>query len=209
VESDESVDHGGQGDEREEAGADLADAVAEVEQADGQAAEDDGEVEPGEEGALVGEEDFGLDAGGEGDAFAWGGSDGVSGCWRRVLLGEECIVYGTYRERFGVVVGSTWLVSDVFVVVCFGEAFNGRSAASNSFNGQMCVVLQILADLRYCNSSDRQGRNVVVVYCRRDTVARPSTSPTDLLHCLCSRARCANYVRRLVTQRRIPVRTEP
>jgi hypothetical protein len=46
VESDKSVDHGRQRDEREEAGADLADAVTEVEQADGQAAEDDGEVEP-------------------------------------------------------------------------------------------------------------------------------------------------------------------
>jgi hypothetical protein len=70
VESDKRVDHGCQRDERKEARADLADAVAEVEEADGQAAEDDGEVEPGEEGALVGEEDFGLDAGGEGDAFA-------------------------------------------------------------------------------------------------------------------------------------------
>jgi len=46
VESDERVDHCGQRDEGEQAGADLADAVAEVEQADGQAAEDDGEVEP-------------------------------------------------------------------------------------------------------------------------------------------------------------------
>ena len=46
VESDKSVDHGRQRDEREEAGADLADAVTEVEQTDGQAAEDDGEVEP-------------------------------------------------------------------------------------------------------------------------------------------------------------------
>lgn len=46
VESDERVDHGGQGDEGEETGADLADAVTEVEKADGQAAQDDGEVEP-------------------------------------------------------------------------------------------------------------------------------------------------------------------
>ena len=70
MEGHEGVEHGGQGDEGEEAGGDLADAVAEVEEADGQAAQDDGEVEPGEEGAFVGEEDFGLDAGGEGDAFA-------------------------------------------------------------------------------------------------------------------------------------------
>lgn len=46
---------------------------AKVEQTDGEATEDDGEVEPGEKGALVGEEDFGLDSGGEGDAFARGG----------------------------------------------------------------------------------------------------------------------------------------
>ena len=64
------VQHSSHGDEGEDAGADAADAVAEVEQADGQAAEDHGEVEPAEEGALVGKEDFGLDAGGEGDAFA-------------------------------------------------------------------------------------------------------------------------------------------
>lgn len=46
MESDERVDHGGQSDEGEETGADLADAVTEVEKADGQAAQDDGEVEP-------------------------------------------------------------------------------------------------------------------------------------------------------------------
>ena len=36
-----------------------------------------GEAEPGEEGALVGEEDFGLDADGEGDPFGGGGEEGV------------------------------------------------------------------------------------------------------------------------------------
>lgn len=46
VESHESVDHSRQRDEREEAGADLADAVAEVKKTDGQTAKDDGEVEP-------------------------------------------------------------------------------------------------------------------------------------------------------------------
>lgn len=46
VEGDEGVYHGSHGDEGEEASADLADLVAKVEQADGQAAEDDGEVEP-------------------------------------------------------------------------------------------------------------------------------------------------------------------
>lgn len=71
MEGDDGVDHGGHGDDGEEGGGDAADAVAEVEEADGEAAQDDGEVEPGEECALVGEEDFGFDAGGEGDAFAW------------------------------------------------------------------------------------------------------------------------------------------
>ena len=67
----QGIQHRGHGDEREEAGRDLADAVAEVEEADGETAEDGGEIEPGEEGAFVGEEDFGFDAGGEGDAFAY------------------------------------------------------------------------------------------------------------------------------------------
>lgn len=57
----------------------ATDAVAKVQKTDGEAAEDDGEVEPGEEGALVGEEDFGLDAGGEGDAFACGRAWGSVG----------------------------------------------------------------------------------------------------------------------------------
>ena len=42
----ERVEHGAHGDDGEDGGADLADLVAEVEKADGQAAEDDGEVEP-------------------------------------------------------------------------------------------------------------------------------------------------------------------
>lgn len=70
MEDGEGVQHGGHGDEGEAAGADLADAVAKVEQADGEAAENDAEIEPRQEGALVGEEDFGLDACGEGDALA-------------------------------------------------------------------------------------------------------------------------------------------
>lgn len=65
------IDHRRHGHEREQPGADAADAVAEVEQADGEAAQHDGEVEPGEESALVGEEDFWFDACGESDSFAW------------------------------------------------------------------------------------------------------------------------------------------
>jgi hypothetical protein len=46
VECDKRVDHGHERDECEESGADLSDAVTEVEKTDGEAAEDDGEVEP-------------------------------------------------------------------------------------------------------------------------------------------------------------------
>ena len=68
------VDHAPHRYDCEETGADAGGGVgAKIEQTDGETAEDDGEVEPGEEGALVGDEDLGLDAGGEGDAFARGG----------------------------------------------------------------------------------------------------------------------------------------
>ena len=70
VEGVEGVEHRRHCDGGEADGADPADAVAEVEKADGEAAEDGGEVEPGEECALIGEEDFWFDASGEGDAFA-------------------------------------------------------------------------------------------------------------------------------------------
>ena len=73
VERGDGVGDGGDGDEGEGGGGQAGDAVvAEVEEPDPEAAEEDGEVEPGEEGALVGEEDFGLDARRERDAFAWG-----------------------------------------------------------------------------------------------------------------------------------------
>ena len=68
---DQGVDHGCHGDDGEEAGGDAANAVTEVEETDGQTAQDDGEVEPGKEGTLVGEEDFRFDARGESDALAW------------------------------------------------------------------------------------------------------------------------------------------
>jgi hypothetical protein len=71
VEGKERVYHGHHGNEGKEAGGDFANFVAKVEQADCETAEDDGEVEPRKESALVGEEDFGLDARGERDALAW------------------------------------------------------------------------------------------------------------------------------------------
>lgn len=46
MEGDQRVDHGSQRDEREQTSADLTDAVTEVEEADCETAEDDGEVEP-------------------------------------------------------------------------------------------------------------------------------------------------------------------
>lgn len=46
VEGEEGVDHSHHGNEGEEAGGNLANLVAEVEQANREAAEDDGEVEP-------------------------------------------------------------------------------------------------------------------------------------------------------------------
>jgi hypothetical protein len=70
MERHQGIDHGAHGDEGEEPGGDTTNGISEVEEADGETTEDDGEVEPGEEGALVGEEDFGLDARGEGDALS-------------------------------------------------------------------------------------------------------------------------------------------
>ena len=65
------VDHGAHGHQRKQTSGDTTDGVAKVEEADGKTAEDHGEVEPGEEGALVGEEDFGLNAGGERNALSY------------------------------------------------------------------------------------------------------------------------------------------
>ncbi|KFX90958.1 hypothetical protein O988_07968 [Pseudogymnoascus sp. VKM F-3808] len=74
------INHRRDTDPREQKRGDERRAVAEVEHAQRQGAEDDGAVQPGEEGALVGEEDFGLDARGEGDAFARGGlEEGLGG----------------------------------------------------------------------------------------------------------------------------------
>ncbi len=64
------VDHGTHCHQRKEAGGDATDGITEVEEADGETAEDDSKVEPGEEGALVGEEDFGFHAGGQRDPLS-------------------------------------------------------------------------------------------------------------------------------------------
>ena len=81
------IDHAPHSHDREKRGADTRRGIgAEVQQADCKPPEDDGEVEPGEKGALVGEEDFGLDAGGEGDAFARRGLEQRLGRHREGLL---------------------------------------------------------------------------------------------------------------------------
>lgn len=72
MECHQSIAHGPHSDDCEYSRAyETRVIVGEVEEADREGAEDDGEVEPGEEGTFVGEEDFGFNAGGEGDAFPW------------------------------------------------------------------------------------------------------------------------------------------
>ena len=70
MEGDKCIEHRSHGDEGEQPRAYPTDAVAKVEKTDSQPAEDDGEVEPGEKGALVGEEDLGLNPRRKGDALA-------------------------------------------------------------------------------------------------------------------------------------------
>lgn len=64
------VNHGAHSDDGEKSGGDTTDTVTKVEQADSQAAQNHGEVQPREECSLVGEEDLGLDTGREGNALA-------------------------------------------------------------------------------------------------------------------------------------------
>ncbi|RUS32486.1 hypothetical protein BC938DRAFT_475284 [Jimgerdemannia flammicorona] len=115
----ERINHDGKRNECEQARRNAADAVAKIEETNGEAAHDDGELQPGEESALVGEEDLGLDADGEGDTPAVGGlqerlaghdllnrrgrkggemvlagrsEQGTCGRWRKII-GCECHVY--------------------------------------------------------------------------------------------------------------------
>lgn len=78
------INHDHHGHKREYTGRDAADTVAKVEQANTECSQEDCEVEPGQEGALVGEKDFGLDADGKSDALAGGGlQQRLVGRWRR------------------------------------------------------------------------------------------------------------------------------
>jgi len=71
VVSKESVDHGAHGDEGEEGGWDAADFIGEVEETDGEAAEDYGEVQPGEECSLISEVNLWLDSDRKSDSLSW------------------------------------------------------------------------------------------------------------------------------------------
>lgn len=107
MEGDEGVDHGGHGDQGKQRGADAADAVAKVQQADGQAAQDDGEVQPAQESALVREEDLGLDPRREGDAFSCGWNrwksicDAVGGSGTAIAVDSFARRGRSYLEPFG------------------------------------------------------------------------------------------------------------
>ncbi len=99
----QGVYHGHHGDAREEESRDEGGPVAKVEHADGEGAEDDGEVHPREEGALVGEKDLGLDAGGEGNSLAWQRwATTVSALWPAGGGTRPC------KRRWGSLPGAVW-----------------------------------------------------------------------------------------------------
>lgn len=65
------INHRSHSHQREQAGRNTPDIIAEIEQADCEPTENNGEVKVREEGALVGEEDFWLDARGKGDTLSY------------------------------------------------------------------------------------------------------------------------------------------
>lgn len=70
VECEQRVYHGCHCNEREESSTDLSDLITKVEETDGQTTQDNGKVEPGEKGSLIGEKDLGLDTGWKGNPLA-------------------------------------------------------------------------------------------------------------------------------------------
>lgn len=112
MESDEGVDHGRHGNEGEQPRRNAARAIMpEVEQAHREPAEDDGEVQVREEGALVGEEYFRLHPRRERDAFSWkgylgrgakgGGGGGTGGGLEEGLRGHISFLIGRPGGRGG------------------------------------------------------------------------------------------------------------
>lgn len=71
MERNKRIDHRSHSHEREQPRRDAAYWVTKVQKANGKATEYDGEVEPWEEGPLIGEENFGLDTCGERNSLAY------------------------------------------------------------------------------------------------------------------------------------------
>lgn len=103
VESDQGIDHSGHGNQSKEASRDLAHLVAEVEETDGETAENDGEVQPTEEGTLVGEEDLGLNASRQSNALACTQIESVF----ELVGSRQASVGVAYQVRSGEVVAKT------------------------------------------------------------------------------------------------------
>ena len=72
VERCQCINHSTHRNQGEETSTYSPDIVTEIEKTNGEAAEDDGKIEPAQECPFVGEEDFGLNAGRQCDAFARG-----------------------------------------------------------------------------------------------------------------------------------------
>lgn len=137
----EGVYHGRHGHAREEEGRDEGGPVAKVEHAHGQRAEDDGEVQPREEGPLVGEEDLGLDARGERNALAYGE--------RWVISATICGLAGWARTnpgRFEAKAGST---------LC--EYFSGRLVLRRRSRQVVTSRSSSVVDRSLRNGDDRDG----------------------------------------------------
>lgn len=68
----QGIDHHHHRHECENTSRDPTDPISKVQETNGEGSEEDGKVEPGEEGTFVGKEDFGFDADGEGDTLSGG-----------------------------------------------------------------------------------------------------------------------------------------
>lgn len=93
MERSQSIHHNDQSHKRENPGRDTTNTITKVQETDGERSEEDCKVEPGEEGALVGEKDFGFDADGEGDALSGGCLEeglGCRWCWHCCCVDVFC-----------------------------------------------------------------------------------------------------------------------
>jgi hypothetical protein len=67
----QGIYHGSHSHDPEEEIGNKCRPITEIQHANCESTKDDSEIEPREKGSLVGEENFRLDAGGEGDLLAW------------------------------------------------------------------------------------------------------------------------------------------